>query len=168
MATWHRLEPADASFFASAPQLHRFLIDVDVSPERVWESLASDESIAAWPLGRGLSVGLRWTSARPFGVDATREVTLPLGLATVRERFFRWDEGRGYSFFAEQINRPGFRRFAEDYAIEPRGTGARLTWIVAIEPDAHGARLGAVTRPLNRLAFGRTAHAGRKYFAQHP
>jgi Polyketide cyclase / dehydrase and lipid transport len=168
MATWHRLEPADASVFTSAPQLYRFTIDVDVAPERVWQSLASDESIAAWPLGAGLSIGLRWTSARPFGVDATREVTLPLGAATVRERFFRWDEGRGYSFYVEQINRPGFRRFAENYVIEPRGTGARLTWTVAIEPDARGARLSAVTGPINRFAFGRTAKAGKKYFAQHP
>ena len=47
-------------------------------PEQVWESLASDESIAAWPMGPGIRIGLRWTSPRPFGIGTTREVRLPL------------------------------------------------------------------------------------------
>ena len=162
---WHRLEPADASLFTPAPQLHRYSRRPDVPPERVWESLASDESIAAWPMGPGLRIKLRWTSPRPFGIGTTREVGLPSAM-TVRERFFRWDEGKGYSFYVESANRPGIRRFAEDYAIEPATAGSRFTWTIAIEPPraaaAHGAHASAQPTLLRPAAA-----AGRKYFAQH-
>lgn len=164
--SWHRLEPADASFFESAPQLHRFSVHLDVPPERVWESLASDESLGAWPMGPGINITLRWTSPRPFGIGTTREVVLPLGTLTIRERFFRWDEGKGYSFYGEQINRPGFRRFAEDYVVESNGTASVFTWTIAIEPTPRLAPVMRVTTPINRLAFGRTAAAAKKYFAQ--
>ena len=169
---WHSLESADASIFSpesgSAPQLYRFPVRLDVPPERVWESLVSDESIAAWPMGPGLSITLRWTAPRPFGIGTTREVGLPWRAMTVRERFFRWDEGKGYSFYVESANRPGIRRFAEDYAIEPDGTGSRFTWTIAIEPAPRMGFVLGLTRPLNQFAFGRVAAGARRYFAQHP
>jgi Polyketide cyclase / dehydrase and lipid transport len=162
---WHRLEPADGSVFESAPQLHRFRVRLDVPPEQVWESLASDESIAAWPMGPGLSIKLQWTSPRPFGIGTTREVVLPFGMMTVRERFFRWDEGKGYSFYVEAVNRSGIRRFAEDYVIEPDGAGSVFTWTIAIEPTPALAPLMRATTPVNRFAFGRTAAAAKRFFA---
>jgi hypothetical protein len=87
---------------------------------------------------------------------------------TVRERFFRWDEGTGYSFYVESANRPGIRRFAEDYTIEPAGSGSLFTWTIAIEPAPRAARVMGLTGPVNRAAFGRTAAAAKRYFAQHP
>src|SRR5690348_9861094 len=90
MARWYSLEPADTTTFGTAPQVYRYPIRLRVPPARVWESLASDESLAAWGLGVRR---LTWTTPRPFGVGTTREVVLPLGSMTVRERFFRWDEG---------------------------------------------------------------------------
>src|SRR6478672_7278253 len=78
--TWHALEPVDDSFFETADHRYVFPIDLDVPPERVWESLQSDSSVADWGLG---VQDLRWTSPRPFGVGTTREVVLPLGLMTV-------------------------------------------------------------------------------------
>lgn len=165
---WYRLEPADASVFDAPVQQHSFTIALPVSPERVWESLASDESIAAWPAPPGLGVGLRWTTARPFGIGASREVVLPLHIMTVRERFFRWDEGSGYSFFVEEANRPGLRRFAEDYRIEATQSGSVLTWRIAIEPTPRAAKVLGVTAPVNRFSFGRVAVGAKKYFAAHP
>jgi len=41
----------------------------------------------------------------------------------LRESFFRWDEGKGYSFYAEAVNRPGLRRFAEDYLLQTTAAG---------------------------------------------
>ena len=163
---WHPLEPADASIFSTAPQLFRFPIELPVPPARVWWSLASDESLAAWPLGPGLSLDVRWTSPRPFGVGTTRQVRLPLGAVTFWERFFRWDDGVGYSFYVERVDRPGLRRFAEDYALQAHGSGTLLTWTVALVPSPQGARLLGPAAPLTRLVFGRTAAAARAYFAQ--
>lgn len=162
--SWHRLEPADASVFQAAPQLYRFPVVLGAPPARVWESLTSDASLAAWPMGPGLSFRVRWTAPRPFGAGTTREVVLPLGLLTLQERFFRWDEGAGYSFFAEQADRPGLRRFAEDYALISAGTGTLLTWTVAVEARTATARVLGPAALFNRVALGRTAAAARRYF----
>ena len=71
----------------------------------MWESLASDESLAAWPMGPGLHLTLRSASPRPFGVGTTRELTFPYGALTFPERFSRWDEGEGYSSTARALRR---------------------------------------------------------------
>ena len=165
MTRWHPLEPADADFFTSAPEIHRFPIRLSVPPARVWESLQSDESLAAW----GASVkSVTWTTQRPFDVGATREVVLPLGVATVHEKFFRWDEGQGYSFNVYECNRPLFRRFAENYVVEADGSGSLLTWTVAIEPAQKLAPILRFGAPINRLAFGQVARSAKKYFAENP
>jgi len=155
---WHCLEPADASVFDSATHLFRFPIKLPVPPTRVWESLASDRSLAAWPLGRGLYLDLHWTSPRPFGTGTTRQVTLPLRLCTLRESFFRWDEGKGYSFYAEAVNRPGLRRFAEDYVLQTTAAGSPSaldadTVAGAIARRARGESVTAISR---HLGLGRS------------
>lgn len=165
VVTWHRLEPVDESFFATAEHRYEFPIDLPVPTERVWESLASDRSVADWGLGVR---SLRWTSPRPFGVGTTREVQLPLGLMTVRERFLVWDEGKRYAFEVYEANRGLLRRFAENYVLEDRPQGSRLTWTIAIEPNPRAKLLVDLGRPLNRVAFGQFARGARSYFAKHP
>jgi hypothetical protein len=165
MTRWYPLEPADEKIFSTASQIYRFPVRLKVKPERVWESIASDESLAAWGLGVRR---LTWTSPRPFGVGTTREVVLPLGSMTVREQFFRWDEGKGYSFFVASTNRPGIKQFAEDYVIEADGDGTLFTWTIAIEPKARMAPLMKVLGPVNKRAFGQVARGAKKYFAENP
>jgi hypothetical protein len=165
MTRWYSLEPADERIFKTAAQVYRYPARLEVPPERVWESIASDESLAAWGLGVRR---LTWTSPRPFGIGTTREVALPLRLATVRERFFRWDEGKGYSFYVESTDRPGLKTFAEDYTIEPDGTGCVFTWTIALEPKRALAPVMTALGPVNRLGFGQVARAATKYFAEQP
>lgn len=162
MARWYPLESADATVFDTAPHVFRYEMRYDASPEVVWTSLACDHSLADW----GPSVQeVKWSSPRPFGVGTTREVALTLGLARVREQFFRWDEGRGYSFYVYEANAPLFRRFVEDYAVTPDGSGTRFSWTVAIEPR-HALRLPfQLLAPALRAGFGRMATDGQKYFA---
>ena len=160
MTRWFALEPADAEFFRTAPHVFRYEKHYDAGPAQVWESLQSDESLSAW----GKTVGsLTWTSPRPLGVGTTREVGT--GPTRVRERFYSWDESSGYGFYVTEANVPIFRRFAEDYRIEPDGSGTRFTWLVAIEP------VGAMRWPFRLLApvvksgFGRMAADGERFFA---
>ena len=109
MTRWYSLDLADADFLASAPHIFRYQKRFAAPPQRVWESLASDESVAAW----GPSIKeVRWTAPRPFGVGTTREVALAGGVIRLHERFFRWDEGTGYSFSGYEATVPGLRRFA--------------------------------------------------------
>ena len=160
MTRWFALESADAGFLDSAPHVFRYEKHFVATPEQVWESLQSDESLAAW----GNTVGsVTWTSPRPFGVGTTREVAT--GPALVRERFFAWDEGSGYSFHATACNAPLFRRFAEDYRIEADGAGTRFRWVVAIEPVPALRLPFKVLAPVLKAAFGRAATDGQKYFA---
>lgn len=160
MARWFALKPADAGFFTSAPQVFRYVKHFDATPAQVWESLQSDESLAAW----GNAVGsVTWTSPRPFGVGTTREVGT--GPALLREQFFDWTDGSGHSFFVTEATVPLFRRFAEDYRVEPEGTGTRFTWVVAIEPVGALKLPFKVLAPVLKTAFGRAAADGQKYFA---
>jgi hypothetical protein len=164
MTRWHDLEPADESIFTTAPHVYRFPVELSVPPERVWESLVSDGSLSDW----GLGIKLSWMSPRPFGVGTQRQVTLPGGLMTVNERFFLWDEGTRYAFYVESASRGLLRRFAEDYVVEKTPTGSRFTWSIAIEAQPKFARLVALGGPLNKLSFGQTPRAAKKYFAKNP
>jgi hypothetical protein len=161
--SWRALESADSSIFARAPIVYRFPARLPVPPEQVWESLASDRSM--WDWGVGVK-RLAWTSPRPFGVGTTREVVLPLGAMSLREKFFRWDEGKGFSFYVVEANRPGFVRFAEDYVIEPDGDGCVFTWTIALEPKPALLRVMRLAGPLNKMAFGQVPRAAKKYFAR--
>lgn len=164
MTRWYPLEPADAAFLQSAPHIIRIEKHFAAPPERVWESLASDESLKAW--GSSLTA-LTWLSERPFGIGTTREVVLAPGVARVRERFIRWDEGHGYAFAVYEANMPVLRRFAEDYALEADGDGTRFTWTVAIEPKGPLTLPFRVVAPAFKVAFGRMASEGQRYFARH-
>ena len=147
--------------FTSAPHIYRYRMRYVAPPERVWESLASDESLAAW----GPSVKeVNWLSPRPFGVGTTREVVLAGGLARVRERFFRWDEGSGYSFAVLEASIPVFRRFAEEYSVEPDGDGTLFNWTVAIEPKGQFSLPFKLASRGIKAGFGRMAADGNRYF----
>jgi uncharacterized protein YndB with AHSA1/START domain len=161
MARWYPLEPTDATFFGSAPHVFRYQKRFAATPEQVWESLTSDDSVAAW----GPSVTeVAWTSPRPFGVGTTREVAT-LG-ARVHERFFRWDEGHGYSFAVYESNIPLFKRFAEDYVLVAEADETSFTWTVAVEPKSAFALPIKVLAPVLKAGFGRIPNEGRRYFAK--
>ena len=163
---WYAVETADERVFTSAPYVFRYEKTFLAPPAVVWESMTSDQSLAAWS---STVTALTWTSPRPFGVGTTREVVLAPGLARVHERFFRWDEGRGYSFAAYEANLPVFTTFAEDYVLEPHGTdgkSTRFTWTVAIEPKSAFALPFKPLAPVLKLVFGRLAADGERHFAR--
>jgi hypothetical protein len=162
MARWYPLEPADDDFFTSAPYVFRYEKHYAASPEKVWQSLVSDESLAAWgPIIKKVT----WTSDRPFGAGATREVT-PAGASPVRERYYRWDEGHTHAFYVYESSLPIFKRFAEDYIVEPDGDGTRFTWVAAIEPKSSFALPFKVIAPVLKAGLGKVASDGQKYFAK--
>ncbi len=162
MARWFSLESADAGYFDTAPHVFRYEKHFAAPPEQVWESLQSDASVSAWsPAIKTVT----WTSPRPFGVGTTREVAPPGGQGKMRERFFRWDEGQGYSFYVYESNAPMFRRFVEDYVLVPDGEGTRFTWTLAIEPRSALRIPFKVLAPVLKAGFGRVPSDGQKFFA---
>ena len=162
MTRWHELQPADAGFFDSAPHVFTYQKRFAAPPANVWEQLTSDESISAWgPATKEVN----WTSPRPFGVGTTREVVAPGG-ATMRERFFRWDEGTRHSFASYESTLPLFTRFAEDYIVEPDGNDTLFTWTLAIEPKSALALPVKLLAPAVKAAFGRVPSDGQRYWAK--
>jgi hypothetical protein len=161
MTRWFPLEPADDDFIASAPHIFRFQERFAASPEKVWESLCSDASLTAWSSS---IKEVTWTSPRPFGVGTTREVQPKVG-PRVKERYYRWDEGRSHAFYVTESTTGLFRRFAEDYIVEPDGDGTLFTWVMAMEPKRVMALPFKVIAPVFKFIFGQVPSGGVEYFA---
>lgn len=127
---WHALLDSGDDFLETAPFRYVNVVDVPATPERTWAALTADGTLVSWT---PLVTGLKWTSPRPFSVGTTRQVTI-LWLATARERYYRWEEGRRMTFIAVQTSIPALRRLAEDYVVEATPVGSRLIWTLALEP----------------------------------
>jgi hypothetical protein len=138
------LQPVDERFLTTAPFRVSRTWSIARPANDVWEELCRDGTLD-WC--RGLRT--RWTSDRPFAVGTTREAKV-LGLLTVQERYFIWEEGRRQAFFITEANLPIFRSLAEDYVVEPDGPDrCTFTWSAAAAPAA----LGRPGTPVNKLLF---------------
>jgi len=150
------LEPVDERFFTSAPSRYADAFAIARPADEVWRELVSDNPLN-WC--RGLSI--RWTSERPFGVGTTREAKVLGGATKIQERYFIWEADHRKAFYVTDANVPVFRRFAEDYVVEPDGPGrCRFTWTVALEPTWAGRAGG----PLNSLLFRQLFAETRRHF----
>lgn len=150
MTHWFPLEPADDDFLRTAPARTVQVIDVPVPVETLWAALTADDAVVSWGPG---ATKVHWTGERPFGVGTVRELTIG-GVATVRERFYRWDEGHRKSFAVTESTLPGIRRIAEDYLVEPTPTGSRLTWTMSVETSLLAGPTGFLVSRLLSLGIG--------------
>ncbi|MGH3714123.1 MAG: SRPBCC family protein [Micromonosporaceae bacterium] len=150
------LEPCDEAFFDTAPVRFVDAMELAAPAEQVWAGLTADRPLS-WC--RAIT-SARWTSPRPFGVGTTRSVKVA-GLLRLRERYFRWEEGTRMSFSVESTNLPAFRRFGEDYLVEPFSeTRSRFTWVIAWEP----LPLGRLGTPVNGLLMRSLFSDTRRHF----
>lgn len=161
MTRWFPLSPADDDFLVSAPAITTQVLDVPVPAATLWAALAADDAVVSWGPG---ATACRWTGGKPYGVGTVREVTVA-GVVTVREHFYRWDEGKRMTFFVAESTRPGIRRMAEDYVVEETATGSRLTWTVAMEVAHLAGPTAIVLKPVLGLAIGSMVSGLRKQLA---
>jgi hypothetical protein len=152
------LEPADEDFLATAPQRYSYSMELPVPPGTVWAVLAGDEPM---DFVRGLKI--RWTSPAPRGVGATRRANGSFGAVRLDERYFIWVDGRRTAFTVESANVPLFRRFAEDYVVEPTAAGCRFTWVFAVEPRTPRP-IAAANGGVQRATFAQMARDFRNHF----
>lgn len=153
------LAETDADFLAAAPQRYVFAMDLPVPPERVWrEAMAGERALN---FVRGLSI--RWTSPQPWGVGSARVAHAGFGAIRLQERYVIWDDGARTAFVGTAANAPLYRRFAEDYVVEPTATGCRFTWTFAAE--SRGPRAAAAVNDLaQRALFAGMARDVRRHF----
>ncbi|MFI6582812.1 SRPBCC family protein [Embleya sp. NPDC050493] len=121
-------------------------VDVDAPPARIWEIITGDALVEWTPVFTALA----WNPDPPSALGATREVTL-LRLLTVRERFFRWEENKRYTFSAVAASLPGLRRVAEDWVVEPVPGGSRLVWTFVAQAATPAVPLLWASHPLVKL-----------------
>lgn len=139
--------PVEESFFESAPSRLRGRFEIGRPAADVWAELTEEHPLGWCRVIQDIS----WTSDRPFGIGTTRTARALWGTTVLDERYFTWEEGRRHSFYVVRSSSPLFRRFAEDYLVEPTGEGScRFTWTIAYEPRS-AARLG---EPVNKRILG--------------
>ena len=155
---WFATQPVEEAFFDTAPVRLAGVFEIPRTATQVWDDLTADDPLA-WCriLDR-----IEWTSPRPFAVGTTRTVSSLKGTNVIREHFFRWEEGRRMSFYATEASAPLFRRFAEDYLVEPTSdSSCRFTWTVAFEPQP----LARIAVPVNKRLLGTLITDTRKHYA---
>ena len=154
---WFKNEPVDETFFETAPVRLSETFKVSRPAADVWAELTVDDAL--WWCR--ILDDVRWTSPRPFGVGTTRTVKSLKGANVINEYFFRWEEGRRKSFYVVEASAPLFKRFAEDYLVEPvSDSSCRFTWTIAVEPRA-AARPAT---PLNRMLLSSLFTDTRKHY----
>jgi Polyketide cyclase / dehydrase and lipid transport len=154
---WFKARPAGEDFLDAAPLILREAFEIPLAAERVWGELTNDEPLAWCRILQAVD----WTSPRPFGVGTTRTVHALGGLAVLRERYFRWEEGRRHSFTLEEATAPLFRSLVEDYSVEPTSdASSRFTWTIAIDP--HPA--ARIATPVNKVLLGTLFTDTRKHY----
>jgi hypothetical protein len=95
-------------------------------------------------------------------VGTTRTVHALKGSNVLHETFFIWEEGRRKSFYVVDGSVPFFKRFAEDYLVEPTSeASARMTWTIAFEP----LPIARPTTPVNRRILSSLFRDSRRHYA---
>jgi hypothetical protein len=162
--TQHACRAVAADALTDLPECHVNAVDLACTPERLFEILADPDSWSRWAPGIRK---VEWTSPRPYGVGATRTVSL-LGGMQIVEHFTVWDPGREVSFYVCEANQPVWNAFAERYAVVPVGPDAcRLTWTVAYDPlQGAFARMHPWIRPVMGLTLRGFLRLLRRYVAK--
>jgi hypothetical protein len=152
-----KTQPVDESFFHSAPFQLRDTCEINRPASQVWTDLTKDDTLS-WCR---ILDEVTWTSPRPFGVGTTRTVKSLKGASLLNERYFRWEEGHQMSFYVVESSAPLFKRFAEDYIVEPASDNScRFSWTIAVEPHA----ATKIADPANRKLLGTLFSDTRKHY----
>ena len=126
------------------------------TPLTAWLFAALAHDPAGWgEWFPGFSRDGRYVTPAPHGVGSQREVRV--GRTRLVETVLAWEEGRRWAFTIAEGGMPGVKALAEDYVVEPEGSGSRLTWTLATETSPHlaGKVTGALTGVLGKRAFGK-------------
>lgn len=162
MAARHELEKVDPDWAATAPVGFESSVDIEASPEVVFDVLVDAAALPRWAK---VVRHARWTSGEPYGVGSERTVKMVAGLVGY-EKFLVWERGERLVFRFDGSSSTALSAFLEDYRIERTPTGCRLTWITAMAPKNPLAKLGVVAgRPLVGFTLQRFVDALPKVVA---
>lgn len=155
-----KCQPVGLDFIDRAAYRFENTVELEASPEAVFDTFADGESWPRWFDGIKRVV---WTSPEPKGVGTTRTVTLTT--MTVDERFLAWERGRRFAFRFEGCSLPLCLAGVEDYRLEDLGGGrTRFFYGVYLDPTLVVRLAGPIARAQFRGMFRRAAEGLRTYF----
>ncbi len=155
----HPCDKVDLDFVDSAPSRFINSVDLNITPEQLFEVLADAES---WPHWAKAITNVEWTSPEPRGVGTTRLVSMRGGLLG-SEEFLAWDEHTMMAFRFNEASEKRIKAFAERYDVVETPTGCRLTWTMAMEVTGVARYTLGPSKPLLNAAFRRFLKNLRKY-----
>ncbi|MDI2130257.1 SRPBCC family protein [Yinghuangia seranimata] len=131
-----RAEPIE--FVQTAPRRRAWSADLAASPKQVFAALTDEP--ATWTGWFPNFKGGRFLSeapegAQPYGVGARREIRL-VKPVVFHETIMAWEEPSRWAYRVDSATVPMFKALIEEWTIEERGTGSRVTWTFAVDPKA--------------------------------
>lgn len=160
----HACERVDLDFIESAPYRFVSTVDLNITPEQLFEVLADADS---WPQWATVITKVTWTSPEPRGVGTTRTVHMRGGIVG-DEEFLAWQPHSHMAFRFNEASTGSIAAFAEDYRLVPTPGGCHLTWVMAMKPNGVAARVGmALGRPVMGWMFQKFLYNLRDYSDSH-
>lgn len=143
-------EKVGVEFFDTAPTVHRARVEVDVTPERVFDLLLDADAWVKWalPITR-----VDWTSGFPLEVGSTRDVHMWAGLVG-HEEFIAYEHGSRMAFRFNSASKKGVEAFAENYDVTALSGGrCSIEWTMAMDTGSTSKIMAALTDPLMGLGL---------------
>lgn len=160
----HACERVGLDFIESAPYRFVSTVDLNITPEQLFEVLADADS---WPQWATVITKVTWTSPEPRGVGTTRTVHMRGGIVG-DEEFLAWQPHSHMAFRFNEVSTGSIAAFAEDYRLVPTPGGCHLTWVMAMKPNGIAARVGmALGRPVMGWMFQKFLYNLRDYSDSH-
>lgn len=156
----HACERVGLDFIESAPYRFVSTVDLNITPEQLFEVLADADS---WPQWATVITKVTWTSPEPRGVGTTRTVHMRGGIVG-DEEFLAWQPHSHMAFRFNEASTNSIAAFAEDYRVVQTPGGCHLTWVMAMKPNGVAARVGmALGRPVMGWMFQKFLYNLRDY-----
>ena len=161
-------ERVGLDFIDSAPFRFVSTVDLNITPEQLFEVLDDAES---WPQWATAITKVTWTSPQPHGIGTTRTVDMRGGIVgdvgappACGGEFLAWEPYSHMAFRFNEASTGSIAAFAEDYRIVPTASGCHLTWVMAMKPKGVAARLGmTLGRPVMARTFQKFLYNLRDY-----
>ena len=152
----------DANYVNIAPKVFTALVEVNATPEQVFEVF---EDADAWPAWAMPIKKVTWTSEKPYGVGTTRTVEM-IGM-TGDEVFIAWDYPRHMAFCFTHCTETLIASFAEDYIVKDLGNGkTSVQWTMAMTPQGFGKLTMALFGPFMGMGLQWMLNGFKKYTNQ--
>ena len=148
----HQCEKVGLDFFESAPTRYQTTVDVDATPDDVFDAFLDADAWVEWAMP---ITGVEWTSDFPLEAGSTRTVHMK-GDMVGYEEFLAFDHGKRMAFRFNEASSDKIKAFAEDYQVTDLEDGrCRVEWTMAMETGSTSGFRSKIVDPVMGFVIGR-------------